>query len=203
MVLGLLFSFTLFCSLLFNSLPFLQVFAQWLELILVWWFCYCVLIWEVILLLVTGSLYKFFVLLDLTRNSWVLCLLFIGTGRNSEKNRGSIEMEQILGTNGFPMDGALVVLGYIIHNIIGQTACCTKVCSEVLQQPQQPPKCQESWPSLSVAFFSSLDFCFGALSKSSWWNFFSNYLSNLFVAFIQHVVTTNLKSLSSWIKKKR
>jgi hypothetical protein len=28
-------------------------------------------------------------------------------------------------------------------------------------------------------------------------------LSNLFVAFIQHVVTTNLKSLSSWIKKKR
>jgi hypothetical protein len=44
-------------------------------------------------------------------------------------------MEQILGANGFPMDGALVVLGHIIHNIVGQTACCTKVCSEVLQQP--------------------------------------------------------------------
>ncbi|KAH9574353.1 hypothetical protein CY35_01G052800 [Sphagnum magellanicum] len=80
------------------------------------------------LLLVTGSLYKFFVLLDLTRNSWVLCLLIIETGRNSQKNRGSIEMEQILGTNGFPMDGALVVLGQVIHNIISQTACCTKVC---------------------------------------------------------------------------
>ncbi len=158
-------------------LPFLHLFAQWLELILVWWFCYCVLIWEAIFLLVTGSLYKFFVLLDLTRNSWVLCLLFIETGRNSWKDRGSIEMEQILGTNGLPMDGALVVLGHIIHNIISQTACCTKVSSEVPQQPRQPPKCQESWPSLSVAFFSSLDFCFGALSKSSWWILFSNYLS--------------------------
>jgi hypothetical protein len=40
------------------------------------------------LLLVTGSLYKFFVLLDLTRNSWVVVLVVYRNWQEFPKEQG-------------------------------------------------------------------------------------------------------------------